>query len=469
MAYTGNCDPADPFDSSTPLSVLDQLIQWEELVEKEEADEFLSPLERLKTELRHSIQHPGNKKGNFSERAVLRRRLHWERWSKQISNFEFRRYYRMSRECFLKLVELLRDDLEGDEKQGRCGSPNGCMTPELKLSMTLRWMAGGSYLDIYFFHGVSDGAFWRAKKQTIDAILNHQSLDLCFPDLNDTNALQKISDGFKEKSEMGIMDHCIGAIDGCLIDLHSVRGECAKQALRYYTRKGSFALNLQAVCDSSRKFLWIGINNPGSVHDSIAFMHGSLWRALESAECIGDGFYLVGDAAYKGFRHLLVPFDGQDLPKWHDSFNFHLSQIRIQIECAFGMLYNRWGIFWRGLRMTPENATKVIEAAIRVHNFVIDNDADPEPEAELQDQPDTWNTDAVVNDRLHDDERPLQNENNAPAHHLWYSDDNQIDVVSSIAMRSAMVQRLEYLKIPRPEVDRFGKRRKITAKVLGRQ
>ena len=84
-----------------------------------------------------------------------------------LSPNEFRRTYRMDLACFNKILSTIRDDLECKAPESVRGAE---ITPEIKLSMTLRWLAGGSYLDIYQMHGVSYSSFQKALWQTIDAI-----------------------------------------------------------------------------------------------------------------------------------------------------------------------------------------------------------------------------------------------------------------------------------------------------------
>mmetsp|Transcript_33765 Transcript_33765/g.75847 ORF Transcript_33765/g.75847 Transcript_33765/m.75847 type:complete len:94 (-) Transcript_33765:1098-1379(-) len=86
--------------------------------------------------------------------------------------------------------------------------------------------------------------------------------------------------------------------------------------------------------------------------------------------------YLLGDAAYKSIPNVLTPFEGTNLPIWKDSFNFHLSQLRINVECAFGMLINRFGIFWRGIRSHDDMflPALIIDVCMMLHNFIIDTD-----------------------------------------------------------------------------------------------
>jgi Plant transposon protein len=48
---------------------------------------------------------------------------------------------------------------------------------------------------------------------------------------------------------------------------------------------------------------------------------------------------------------------------------------RIYIECAFGELVMRWGIFWRTLMFElPKKTTKIIQVCMLLHNFIIDHD-----------------------------------------------------------------------------------------------
>ena len=56
-------------------------------------------------------------------------------------------------------------------------------------------------------------------------------------------------------------------------------------------------------------------------------------------------YSFFGDAAYTLTEHLLVPFTGSQQDNVdNDAYNFYLSQLRIQIEMAFGRLVWKWGI-----------------------------------------------------------------------------------------------------------------------------
>eukprot|EP00961_Rhodomonas_salina_P134656 1811299-Rhodomonas_salina.1 len=96
-----------------------------------------------------------------------------------------------------------------------------------------------------------------------------------------------------------------------------------------------------------------------------------MWKELETTG-LPHPFYIVADTEYTGFTGIVCPYAGTNLTTYEDSLNFHVSQVRIDIECAFWMLYQLWGILWRGLRCRLGEVTKVIEACMLLHNYCID-------------------------------------------------------------------------------------------------
>lgn len=89
------------------------------------------------------------------------------------------------------------------------------------------------------------------------------------------------------------------------------------------------------------------------------------------------GWFLVGDSAYGLSPFPLAPHDlsdaNADVNGVLDSFNFHLSSCRIYIECAFGELVMRWGVFWRTMGFELQKCCKIIQVCMLLQNFIIDN------------------------------------------------------------------------------------------------
>ena len=107
----------------------------------------------------------------------------------------------------------------------------------------------------------------------------------------------------------------------------------------YCGRKGKFSLNLQAVCDAQCQFTYISLQHPTSASDYLAFVTSSLYGQFLEGECLPAGYCLYGDNAYVNESYMAMPFQAtSNGPK--DSYNFYHLQVRINIECAFGILTN---------------------------------------------------------------------------------------------------------------------------------
>jgi hypothetical protein len=112
-----------------------------------------------------------------------------------------------------------------------------------------------------------------------------------------------------------------------------------------------------------------------TTHDSLAFDVTNLNCNLlqEVVWLRSKGFLLVCDSAYNISPYLLTPYSDAKIegdPK--DAFNFWQSNAHIHIECAFGEMVMRWGIFWWTIQLGLPRTGKVINAAMLVHNFLCD-------------------------------------------------------------------------------------------------
>ena len=214
--------------------------------------------------------------------------------------------------------------------------------PELVLAMSLRWLAGGSYIDIKDKYGMSKSSVYRLRDMFLDAVIDCKALQIRFPT---TEA--EICDAarrFQSRSSEEVMRGCIGAIDGILIKikqptLKETRNLCAFFSGHYQ----HMGLNVQAVVDSCLRFTFVCIAAPRSASDMTAIRRSSLLGLLQK---LPPCFYAVGDATYMSTEHILVPHTGsnRDDP-YKMPFDYFLSQLRIRIEQAFGLLTTKWGIF----------------------------------------------------------------------------------------------------------------------------
>ena len=133
-------------------------------------------------------------------------------------------------------------------------------------------------------------------------------------------------------------------------------------------------MKTQEIVDKKKRILWHHIGQKGSAHDSTVFKNTNFYKhlILISNELYERGLYFVGDSAYSIRNFILCPFDNVKPNSKEDNFNFFLSSQRIYVECAFGEIDRRWGVFWKPLEGSLYNHKNTIDAAMRLHNFIVD-------------------------------------------------------------------------------------------------
>ena len=312
------------------------------------------------------------------------RRKSFEEISGTLSNRFFRRIYRMHRQSFDKLYARLQPQLDAIFPPGKRGPHSPYyISPKCRLSMALRYFAGGCPYDIMQVHGVSYQSVFDSVWGVVDAINATTFFNYSFP----THTQQRaIAAGFKSMSGAGFFN-VVGAIDGLVIctRLPSLL-ECIimniGQANFRCHRKDKYGLNLQAICDHNLKFIWADMRWPAATSDYMAWVTSSLYRALENntlTKTIIDGFVIVGDCAYVKKLFMATPLRGMRAGH-EDAYNFYLSQLRITIERAFGVFVHRWAILRAPLVCPIAKVPPLVEALIRLHNFCIDEGEKKNPD-----------------------------------------------------------------------------------------
>ncbi|KAE8977487.1 hypothetical protein PR003_g23271 [Phytophthora rubi] len=238
------------------------------------------------------------------------------------------------------------------------------------LQMTISWLAGGNYQGTRCLGGTSDSAIYDAMHDVMDAICACSALTIRSP-TESTERMYELANGFTAFSKDQILTGCVGCIDGWLCEIRAPSAKEVPDVAAFFSgHYQKYGLNVQAICDSSCRFTGYCFISPGKVGDSIAFKK---WKLREASMQLPVGFYIIGDNAYPLSDSLLVPFNKLELKtKAHSDYNFYLSQLRIRIEMAFGLLVNKWQIFKRPLVVDFVNMKKVIKTYMKLHNFCID-------------------------------------------------------------------------------------------------
>ena len=132
----------------------------------------------------------------------------------------FERECRMSCKSFCELFDLLGDGLHPSPKNKR----DDVILPKTKLMMTIRFLAGASYIDILRIHGVSRQAVFKHVKKVTRLIADNEHTGAVewpeTPEACDEFALQWAGKS-GPSAFRGLHQTRIGAIDGVLIQTKS--------------------------------------------------------------------------------------------------------------------------------------------------------------------------------------------------------------------------------------------------------
>ena len=285
----------------------------------------------------------------------------------------FLRRFKMSRPMFDDVVEKIKPIVEpGEYGITRARRSSGSHVPaELQLAASLRWLSGASYLCQEDNFGLGGTTFFKCLWNCVYA------LDNVLPspefDITDEGKMKAHADGMYVRSGR-TTPGCIGALDGMAVRITRPTLKDTASPQMYMNRKGFYSLNLQAISDCNRKFLWWNIGSVGSTHDSLAWTCTPLARQLATIG-LPYGLWIAGDDAYPSSDYLISPYSAQAcrLDKHKDNFNFYQSRCRINVECAFGILVEKYGVLRRSMSSTMAHSTMVVNVCIKLHNLGVDN------------------------------------------------------------------------------------------------
>lgn len=126
----------------------------------------------------------------------------------------------------------------------------------------------------------------------------------------------------------------IGTVDGTnIVLLYKPGGDLIGK--HYYTKKNQYFIELYAVCNSNKKFIYAITGYSGATHDtrvwSLTQIHQNPSRYFSSGE------YLLGDSAYLPTKIIVPSYKetAKNNPQ-NKEFNRSLSSVRIDIEHSFG-------------------------------------------------------------------------------------------------------------------------------------
>jgi hypothetical protein len=234
-------------------------------------------LDELQFSLCHLLYLHDKEERQLARFAPLQKsaRRTWEEFTNMIVDDLFWRMFRMTKETFRKLCHELESVVGKETFKAKeyllCNGwslglactrkaneyKGGIVPGEMKVAIALRMLAGASYLDLIVAYGIDRSFVYLSLFEVVGWINTAFSLPLVNALQNkDMAFFQSISDGFASFTS-GIFKRCIGAIDGIAIRINCPPESEVPDPKNYWCRKGFYALNVQAICDSKKRILWV--------------------------------------------------------------------------------------------------------------------------------------------------------------------------------------------------------------------
>jgi hypothetical protein len=292
------------------------------------------------------------------------------------SEAEFRRRYRISRERFNNLAEIIRPQVEPTTPVAiarAIASSGSVVKAELRVGAALRVLSGGSYLDAADLHAIHDKSFNQTTLWPVCRAItstSHPDLDNVHFPFDDEMQLRRHEATFKKQAGH-LFPGTVAVGDGCGLRIEQPSDEEVGGNVKdHHTRKYDYAYGFLLFCDGHNHIMSVEATHVASAHDAAMYESSFVHKAIEDGK-LPHWAHVLLDSAFACTEQELVPWPvtknalGED----KDAFNFKLSQQRQAVERTFGLLYARWGILWRPLRVKFDNLGLLLHTLCRLHNY----------------------------------------------------------------------------------------------------
>ncbi|XP_064462095.1 uncharacterized protein LOC135372408 [Ornithodoros turicata] len=281
---------------------------------------------------------------------------------RNFSDTEFRKHFRVTRTVCYKVVADYEKSPYFQQGSGR--GPFAPKTAEEHV-LSFLWFAGNKSSEraVALVFGMAESTIHDIIERVACFFESISKEVIRFPVTGEEKAA--CSEKFEKISGF---PHVLGCVDGTYIE---TRCPVHKIASTYTNRHDKKSYGLQAICDSDCKFLDVFLGHTGKTHDAEAFRRSFIVDEL--ARICADKYHILGDAAYALREYILTPYrDYGNLTPQQLNFNLCLSQTRVRIEHAFGLLKNRFRQLLLLEMWTVPKATQFILACCVLHNLCVD-------------------------------------------------------------------------------------------------
>jgi hypothetical protein len=282
-----------------------------------------------------------------------------EKELRDIDDATFTRMFRMQKLVFFQLSDRcaphIKRSTPNSIRMARLSSGSD-VSSMILLAATIRWLAGGSLLDIAFMFKMSRKTLHSYKYKVIYAINRTLRGNILFPRTD--AGLDTLAKGFSQiGSGMGqAIPGVVAAVDSVCVQM---KAPCARKStngtfvtsigqafnrygkvhvnlllpvLPLYTfcanasflRKGYFATTMLAFVDANLRFLSVSISCYSSSHDSTLFSASKLGKIIAEGR-LNSKWLIVGDDAFVCRSNVITPYVKHSLSTPQRNYNYFLS------------------------------------------------------------------------------------------------------------------------------------------------
>lgn len=188
-----------------------------------------------------------------------------------------------------------------------------------------------------------------------------------------------------EQSAKGFGDvwqfpNCIGSIDGKHITIKCPN----KTGSNHFCYLNKFSIVLLAIVGPDYRFICVDIGGYGKNSDGGIFDSSNMGQRFEAGlmnipkdkplpgQNESCSHVLIGDEAFVLKPYLMRPFpyrQSRHNPR-KENYNIRLCKARRVVENAFGILVQKWRIFFRPIATKVETTILIVKTACVLHNFL---------------------------------------------------------------------------------------------------
>lgn len=261
----------------------------------------------------------------------------------------YRDFFRMTREQFNFLVEILRPSLEKKQQPFPINLVRNNISAGERLAVTLRFLATGeTYHSLEFSFRISRQQISDIICETCQCLYGKLAPEY-FKIPNTASEWETIAERFRCRWNF---PNGLGALDGKRIIIQQPNNSGS----HFYDYKGNNSVILLAVFGPDYECLWANVGANGRSSDATVWGQSDLKAALGTVinptqlppptplpgRTKAVPYVLTGDDAFSLSSYLMKPFPQAGLTTERRIFNYRLSRMRRISENGFGILANRY-------------------------------------------------------------------------------------------------------------------------------